>query len=152
ATQSSLRWGKAYRGRLRPSVPIVIARQPSLRRAIEGTAAQNAETGGNLPDTPCSAPCSSFRRRIKQRAELFADCRPEKPENKAQIADLPVFLPVTREQPTRRPVFRDCVHHQEVGCIPRQLFKPSAGTGVLGGCGAGPSGRLRPSRRRSWKA
>src|SRR5271166_2120852 len=61
----------------RPSaIPFVFARHDlSIARTRLGK-------GGcvNLPDMPCSAPCYSFRRRINQRAELFAVCRREKAE------------------------------------------------------------------------
>jgi hypothetical protein len=70
------------------------------------------KSDANLPDASCSAPCYSIRRRIKQPPELFALCRPEKAENEAQSADLPVFLPVSRERPCRRLVRQDCLHRQ----------------------------------------
>jgi hypothetical protein len=80
--------------------------------------AERADTRGDLPDSSCWTPCYSFRRGIKQRTELFRVCPAERTENRAQIANLPVFLPVlqggglsetglagVRPPPTIRPEF-----------------------------------------------
>src|SRR5271166_3751288 len=106
-------WGSIATNRQRSSS--AIKRTWLDAAAKRGSADRCPETRGKLPDTPCSAPCYSLRRKLKQPAELFGTCRSEKSKDRAQIADLPVFLPVTRERPMRRPVSRDCVHHQEVG-------------------------------------
>src|SRR5271166_7148237 len=79
-------------------------RKLHAKTAQSGSPVRSPDTRGNLPDTPCSAPCYSFRRRINQLAELFALCPRKSAENGARIADLPVFLPVSRERPKRRPV------------------------------------------------
>src|SRR6185437_6439167 len=84
----------------------------TLRHSLGDSAACSADTHGSLPDTPCSAPCYSCGQSIRQHTELFGLCRPERGENRAQIANLPVFLPVTRVRPPRRPVSQDCAHHQ----------------------------------------
>src|SRR6185437_16900266 len=68
----------------------------TLRHSLGDSAACSADTHGSLPDTPCSAPCYSCGQSIRQHTELFGVCRPERGENRAQIANLPVFLPVTR--------------------------------------------------------
>ena len=111
--------------RLRPKSAFL--RFPAVHRA-DLERQQRVETGPTLQGPvvsaliriatslirPCLAPCYSCRQGIGQRAELFGVCRLGRAENRAQIANLPVFLPVTRERPTRRPVFRDCAQHHPV--------------------------------------
>ena len=72
------------------------AAEAAMTTFLGDLAACSADTHGSLPDTPCSAPCYSSRQSIRQHTELFGVCRPERGENRAQIANLHVFLPVTR--------------------------------------------------------